>query len=206
MSDPCSQPVHAAGRYFRNSLVEILKNDFGFEKVYSMLRNPSLEWTAPTSPCSGEPTRQADLRTHDPPSQPCACDNAVTRVRERGGEEGKNANSWFICVVLEFNNGSISLYSLICWNTYSISTDPQNWNHKVTSWLTCELRMSSKDLSKPPWFSYSVMWTEKEELQIYYCYGLKEGRYSPKVSLSPIIVSQLPVSLTFKLGSDLIPW
>lgn len=29
------KPVHAAGRYFRNSLVEILKNDFGFEKVYS---------------------------------------------------------------------------------------------------------------------------------------------------------------------------
>jgi 23S rRNA-/tRNA-specific pseudouridylate synthase len=30
------QPVHAAGRYFRNSLVEILKDDFGFEKIYSM--------------------------------------------------------------------------------------------------------------------------------------------------------------------------
>ncbi|KAI0699526.1 pseudouridine synthase [Cerioporus squamosus] len=29
---PGSIPVHAAGRYFRNSLVEILKNDFGFEK------------------------------------------------------------------------------------------------------------------------------------------------------------------------------
>ena len=30
------QPVHAAGRYFRNSLVEILKDDFGFQKIYSM--------------------------------------------------------------------------------------------------------------------------------------------------------------------------
>lgn len=29
------QPVHAAGRYFKNSLVEILKNDFGFKKVHS---------------------------------------------------------------------------------------------------------------------------------------------------------------------------
>lgn len=29
------KPVHAAGRFFRNSLVEILKNDFGFEKTYS---------------------------------------------------------------------------------------------------------------------------------------------------------------------------
>lgn len=30
--------MHAAGRYFRNSLVEILKNDFGFEKVYTVNR------------------------------------------------------------------------------------------------------------------------------------------------------------------------
>ncbi|TBU55870.1 pseudouridine synthase [Dichomitus squalens] len=35
---PGSIPVHAAGRYFRNSLVEILKNDFGFEKVYTVNR------------------------------------------------------------------------------------------------------------------------------------------------------------------------
>ncbi|KAI0767185.1 pseudouridine synthase [Fomes fomentarius] len=35
---PGSIPVHAAGRYFRNSLVEILKNDFGFEKVYTINR------------------------------------------------------------------------------------------------------------------------------------------------------------------------
>ncbi|KAI0932696.1 hypothetical protein AcW1_000256 [Taiwanofungus camphoratus] len=35
---PGSIPVHASGRYFRNSLVEILKNDFGFEKVYTINR------------------------------------------------------------------------------------------------------------------------------------------------------------------------
>lgn len=29
------QPVHAAGRYFRHTLVEILKNEFGYEKIYS---------------------------------------------------------------------------------------------------------------------------------------------------------------------------
>jgi 23S rRNA-/tRNA-specific pseudouridylate synthase len=27
--------VHASGRYYRNTLVEILKNDFGYDKVYS---------------------------------------------------------------------------------------------------------------------------------------------------------------------------
>ncbi|PCH33259.1 pseudouridine synthase [Wolfiporia cocos MD-104 SS10] len=35
---PGSIPVHATGRYFRNSLVEILKNDFGFKKVYTINR------------------------------------------------------------------------------------------------------------------------------------------------------------------------
>ncbi|KAL1945478.1 hypothetical protein VTO73DRAFT_2329 [Trametes versicolor] len=35
---PGSIPVHAAGRFFRNSLVEILKNDFGFEKTYTVNR------------------------------------------------------------------------------------------------------------------------------------------------------------------------
>lgn len=29
------QPVHAAGRYFRHTLVEILKNEFGYEKIFS---------------------------------------------------------------------------------------------------------------------------------------------------------------------------
>ncbi|KZT55711.1 pseudouridine synthase [Calocera cornea HHB12733] len=35
---PGSVPVHAAGRYFRNSLVEILKTDFGMDKVYTVNR------------------------------------------------------------------------------------------------------------------------------------------------------------------------
>ncbi|KAF8644092.1 hypothetical protein AX16_008697 [Volvariella volvacea WC 439] len=35
---PGSIPVHASGRYFRNSLAEILVNEFGFEKVYTVNR------------------------------------------------------------------------------------------------------------------------------------------------------------------------
>ncbi|KAH9923007.1 pseudouridine synthase [Amylocystis lapponica] len=35
---PGSIPVHATGRYFRNSLVEILKNDFGFTRVHTINR------------------------------------------------------------------------------------------------------------------------------------------------------------------------
>ncbi|KAF9651641.1 pseudouridine synthase [Thelephora ganbajun] len=35
---PGSIPVHAAGRYFRHTLVEILKNEFGYEKIYTVNR------------------------------------------------------------------------------------------------------------------------------------------------------------------------
>ncbi|KAF6761201.1 tRNA-pseudouridine synthase [Ephemerocybe angulata] len=35
---PGSIPVHASGRYFRNTLIEILVNDFGYEKVYTVNR------------------------------------------------------------------------------------------------------------------------------------------------------------------------
>jgi len=35
---PGSIPVHASGRYYRHSLVEMLRHDFGFEKVYTINR------------------------------------------------------------------------------------------------------------------------------------------------------------------------
>ncbi|KAH7912731.1 pseudouridine synthase [Hygrophoropsis aurantiaca] len=35
---PGSIPVHASGRYYRHSLVEILKNEFGFQKLYTINR------------------------------------------------------------------------------------------------------------------------------------------------------------------------
>ncbi|TFK65564.1 tRNA-pseudouridine synthase [Pluteus cervinus] len=35
---PGSIPVHASGRYYRNTLVEILVSDFGYEKVYTVNR------------------------------------------------------------------------------------------------------------------------------------------------------------------------
>ncbi|KAG1830192.1 pseudouridine synthase [Suillus variegatus] len=35
---PGSIPVHASGRYYRHSLVEILRNEFGFPKIYTINR------------------------------------------------------------------------------------------------------------------------------------------------------------------------
>ncbi|PFH52189.1 hypothetical protein AMATHDRAFT_39694 [Amanita thiersii Skay4041] len=35
---PGSIPVHASGRYFKNTLIEILMNEFGYEKVYPVNR------------------------------------------------------------------------------------------------------------------------------------------------------------------------
>jgi len=50
---PGSIPVHPAGRYFKNTLVEILQNDFGFQKVYTVNRLDRLTsglMILPTSP------------------------------------------------------------------------------------------------------------------------------------------------------------
>ncbi|KAF9021528.1 pseudouridine synthase, partial [Hymenopellis radicata] len=38
VNKPGSIPVHASGRYYRNTLVEILMSDFGYEKVYTVNR------------------------------------------------------------------------------------------------------------------------------------------------------------------------
>ncbi|KAG9312337.1 pseudouridine synthase [Chiua virens] len=38
INKPGSIPVHASGRYYRHSLVELLRNEFGFEKVYTINR------------------------------------------------------------------------------------------------------------------------------------------------------------------------
>ncbi|KZO92305.1 pseudouridine synthase [Calocera viscosa TUFC12733] len=35
---PGSVPVHAAGRYYKNSLIEILKSDFGLDRIYTVNR------------------------------------------------------------------------------------------------------------------------------------------------------------------------
>lgn len=52
------QPVHAAGRYFRHTLVEILKSEFGYEKIYSGFRRliaPLALSTESVVPSSCEP-------------------------------------------------------------------------------------------------------------------------------------------------------
>ncbi|KAI6101423.1 pseudouridine synthase [Pisolithus croceorrhizus] len=38
INKPGSIPVHATGRYYHHSLVQILRNDFGFDKVYTINR------------------------------------------------------------------------------------------------------------------------------------------------------------------------
>ena len=50
MLNIASQPVHAAGRYFRHTLVEILKSEFGYEKIYSRFTRLILPLTLNTKP------------------------------------------------------------------------------------------------------------------------------------------------------------
>ncbi|KAF9222417.1 pseudouridine synthase [Gyrodon lividus] len=46
---PGSIPVHASGRYYRHSLVEMLRHEFGFEKVYSKPPSPPDRFSNPSS-------------------------------------------------------------------------------------------------------------------------------------------------------------
>jgi len=58
---PGSIPVHAAGRYLRNSLAEILKNEFGMKKVYSMYKDsPNAALFDKSSPISQQSTGWID--------------------------------------------------------------------------------------------------------------------------------------------------
>ncbi len=79
------QPVHASGRYYRNTLIEILVNDFGFSKVYRMcLFSPLTLLSIPKSmsvlnieygPVSYQQIRSFNLGVDDNP--------AVSRLRTR---------------------------------------------------------------------------------------------------------------------------
>ncbi|PPQ98363.1 hypothetical protein CVT26_013619 [Gymnopilus dilepis] len=58
---PGSIPVHASGRYYRNSLIEILVNDFGYEKCYPVNRLDRLTSGLMIIPLSAKRARQLTL-------------------------------------------------------------------------------------------------------------------------------------------------
>ncbi|KAF7782767.1 hypothetical protein Agabi119p4_2143 [Agaricus bisporus var. burnettii] len=55
---PGSIPVHASGRYYKNTLIEILVNDFGFSKVYPVNRLDRLTSGLMIIPLSSDRARQ----------------------------------------------------------------------------------------------------------------------------------------------------
>ncbi|KAI0752768.1 pseudouridine synthase [Daedaleopsis nitida] len=111
---PGSIPVHAAGRYFRNSLVEILKNDFGFEKVYTVNRldrltsglmilplNPALATTLSREFVNGEVRKEYVARCKGEfPEEEIVCEEPLLTVDRQMGlnivhPEGKHAKTIF---------------------------------------------------------------------------------------------------------------
>ncbi|KAF8911557.1 tRNA-pseudouridine synthase [Gymnopilus junonius] len=58
---PGSIPVHASGRYYRNSLIEILVDDFGYEKCYPVNRLDRLTSGLMIIPLSAKRARQLTL-------------------------------------------------------------------------------------------------------------------------------------------------
>ncbi|KAI0740953.1 pseudouridine synthase [Earliella scabrosa] len=114
LDKPGSIPVHAAGRYFRNSLVEILKNDFGFEKVYTVNRldrltsglmilplNPALANTLSREFVNGEVRKEYVARCKGQfPEEEVICEEPLLTVDRQMGlnivhPEGKPAKTIF---------------------------------------------------------------------------------------------------------------
>ncbi|CAA7260504.1 unnamed protein product [Cyclocybe aegerita] len=58
VNKPGSIPVHASGRYYRNSLIEILVDDFGYEKCYPVNRLDRLTSGLMIIPLSAKRARQ----------------------------------------------------------------------------------------------------------------------------------------------------
>lgn len=83
-----AQPVHAAGRYFRNSLVEILKNDFGFEKVYSTYSCFHAVHLAFQFLPSNQQIGQAHLGDDDHPSQRTSGQRSFEGIRRGQDPKG----------------------------------------------------------------------------------------------------------------------
>ncbi|KAI0364964.1 pseudouridine synthase [Pilatotrama ljubarskyi] len=111
---PGSIPVHAAGRYFRNSLVEILKNDFGFDKVYTVNRldrltsglmilplNPTLANTLTQEFVNGRVRKEYIARCKGKfPEEEVVCEEPLLTVDRQMGlnivhPEGKHAKTIF---------------------------------------------------------------------------------------------------------------
>ncbi|KAI1786342.1 pseudouridine synthase [Ganoderma leucocontextum] len=114
INKPGSIPVHAAGRFFRNSLVEILKDDFGFEKVYTVNRldrltsglmilplNPALATTLSKEFVNGEVKKEYVARcTGKFPEEEIVCEEPLLTVDRQMGlnivhPEGKLAKTIF---------------------------------------------------------------------------------------------------------------
>ncbi|KAF8885998.1 tRNA-pseudouridine synthase [Infundibulicybe gibba] len=122
---PGSIPVHASGRYFRNTLVEILVNDFGYTKVYTVNRLDRLTSGLMILPLSAERAREltsefvagtvrkeyvARCRGRFP-SEEVVCEEPLLTVDRQMGlnivhPEGKPAKTIFNCIRYDANTDS----------------------------------------------------------------------------------------------------
>ncbi|KAF9550617.1 tRNA-pseudouridine synthase [Agrocybe pediades] len=122
---PGSIPVHASGRYYKNSLIEILVNDFGYEKCYPVNRLDRLTSGLMIIPLSAQRARQltlefmagtvrkeyvARVKGHFP-SEEITCEEPLLTVDRQMGlnivhPEGKPAKTVFNIIHYDENTGS----------------------------------------------------------------------------------------------------
>ncbi|KDR75600.1 hypothetical protein GALMADRAFT_121723 [Galerina marginata CBS 339.88] len=122
---PGSIPVHASGRYYRNSLIEILVDDFGYEKCYPVNRLDRLTSGLMIIPLSATRARQLTLEFMAGtvrkeyvarvkgrfPSEEVVCEEPLLTVDRQMGlnivhPEGKSAKTVFNLIRYDANTDS----------------------------------------------------------------------------------------------------
>ncbi|KAH9485609.1 hypothetical protein JR316_0002519 [Psilocybe cubensis] len=122
---PGSIPVHASGRYYRNSLIEILVNDFGYEKCYPVNRLDRLTSGCMIIPLSASRARQLTAEFMNGtvrkeyvarvkgkfPSEEIVCEEPLLTVDRQMGlnivhPEGKHAKTVFNLIRYDENTDS----------------------------------------------------------------------------------------------------
>ncbi|PPQ93821.1 hypothetical protein CVT25_013530 [Psilocybe cyanescens] len=122
---PGSIPVHASGRYYRNSLIEILVNDFGYEKCYPVNRLDRLTSGCMIIPLSARRARQLTAEfmmgtvrkeyvarvKGKFPSEEIVCEEPLLTVDRQMGlnivhPEGKTAKTVFNLILYDENTDS----------------------------------------------------------------------------------------------------